>query len=201
MPKPPENDGLSELRRRAQADLPVEVIQRLRALLGHGEVQRRAVDLNEIAREALQLLNRELIGRGVRAELDLCSALASVPADRVQLLQVLMNLVLNACDAMDDAPAGARRLLVRTAMGEAEDVLIAVIDSGVGVPAETRERIFEPFHTTKAEGMGMGLSVSRSIIEAHSGRIRSVNSPGGGATFHVLLPASKCAPGGGRPRP
>ena len=164
------------------------VIERLRSLLRKGESTLQPVDLNEVVRETLDLAVGELLSRRVAVTRTLVDAIPFVQADRVQLQQVVLNLVMNACDAMDATPAAERRLVVATANGEGF-VRLAVTDRGHGIPEGELERVFEPFVTFRDQGLGLGLAISRSIVTAHGGSIRAVNNPDGGATFHCALPA------------
>ena len=164
------------------------VIDGLRALLRKGDSRRQPVDLNEVVRETLDLAIGELLSRRVTVTRALADAIPRVEADRVQLQQVVLNLVMNACDAMDGTPAADRRLLVTTANGDGL-VRLAVADHGGGIPEGQLERVFEPFVTFRDQGLGLGLAISRSIVTDHGGSIRAENNPGGGATFHCALPA------------
>jgi two-component system sensor kinase FixL len=119
---------------------------------------------------------------------ELALHLPAVNGDSVQLQQVLLNLVVNGCDAMADIEAVDRRLLVRTELADGKDVRVSVADQGYGIPSEKINRIFEPFFTTKMKGMGMGLAVCRAIISAHGGRLWATNNPNRGATFQFTLP-------------
>jgi len=114
-----------------------------------------------------------------------------VRADRVQLQQVILNLMLNAVDALMSRPATNRKLLIRTGAGTEGTVNVAVRDSGPGIPPDKLEWVFEPFFTTKTDGMGMGLAIARSILHSHGGRLWAENAPGGGATFTLALPATR----------
>jgi len=165
-----------------------EVIQRLRLLLKKGEVQRRSLDLNEVVREVLQLLRSDLVNQGVTTDTALAPALPVVNADRVQLEQILLNLVMNACDAMSGNAPGDRRVLVQTELTLGHTVTVSVSDSGAGIASGDLERVFEPFFTTKMQGLGLGLSVCRSIITAHGGKLWAAHNPDRGATFHFSLP-------------
>jgi PAS domain S-box-containing protein len=167
-----------------------EVIRRLRLLLKKGEVQHQSFDLNEVVREVLKLVRSDLVNQGVAVQADLAPALPEVNADRVQLQQVLLNLVMNACDAMTGGPAGDRKLIIRTELAAGEGIRVSVADRGVGLAPDNLEKVFEPFFTTKVQGMGMGLSVCRTIITAHGGKLWAANNPERGATFHFTLPAS-----------
>jgi signal transduction histidine kinase len=124
---------------------------------------------------------------------DLAPALPAVNADRVQLQQVLLNLVMNACDAMADGPAGDHKLIIRTGLAGDEGIRVSVADRGVGLAPDNLEKVFEPFFTTKVQGMGLGLSVCRTIIAAHGRKLWAANNPERGATFHFTLPASPVA--------
>ena len=180
--------------RRALADIrrddlrASEVIRRIRALLRDRELERQPLDVNEIAAGVLQLLDAEAARRGVAVKDELASRLPAVRGDRVHLQQVLLNLILNAMDAMAHTPAGERRLAVRTACG-AGLVEVEVMDRGHGLDPARLPHLFDSFYTTKADGMGLGLSIARSIVEAHGGRIWAENRAGGGAAFRFTLPA------------
>jgi len=165
-----------------------EVIRRLRAMLRKEELPRGEIDLNEIARSVLQIVHGDLLNRGIRVENLLADEPAPVIADLVQLQQVLLNLILNACDAMGDRPQ-PRTLTLRTTRDSGE-ALLEVRDRGTGIPEPELSRIFEPFVTSKAQGTGLGLSVCRTIVASHGGRIWARNNPEGGATFAVALPAA-----------
>jgi PAS domain S-box-containing protein len=167
-----------------------EVIRRLRLLLKKGEVQHQPFDLNEAVREVLKLVRSDLVNQGVAVHTELAPALPAVNADRVQLQQVLLNLVMNACDAMAGGPAGDHKLIIRTGLAGNEGIRVSVADRGVGLAPDNLEKVFEPFFTTKVQGMGLGLSVCRTIITAHGGKLWAANNPERGATFHFTLPAS-----------
>jgi PAS domain S-box-containing protein len=166
------------------------VIQRLRSLLRKEVSQRHPLDLNEVVGESMRLMRSDLLSRHVVASTDLAESLPAVGGDRNQLQQVLLNFVINGCDAMDGKGVD-RRLLVRTHATAQGNVEVSVADRGAGIPTEYIERIFEPFMTTKATGMGLGLAICRSIVEAHGGRLWATNNPDGGATLHCELPAWK----------
>jgi C4-dicarboxylate-specific signal transduction histidine kinase len=170
-----------------EADRASGVIQRLRTLLQKTSPELRPLDVNEVIREVLALAHRELITGGVATRIELATDLPPVLGDRVQLQQVMLNLVMNAIDAMvtiKDRP----RLLVIKSGSDGEDVLIEVQDSGKGLDPQQASRIFESFFTTKPEGIGMGLSISRSIVEAHGGRLQAVSGSSQGAVFQLILP-------------
>jgi PAS domain S-box-containing protein len=164
------------------------VIDRLRSLLRKGDTVRQTIDVNDVVRETLDLAFGELLSRRVAVTRTLDDAVAPVLGDRVQLQQVVLNLVMNACDAMDGTPAADRRLVVSTANGEGY-VRLAVTDRGRGIPDGQLEQVFEPFVTFRDRGLGLGLAISRSIVKAHGGSIRAENNADGGATFHCALPA------------
>jgi two-component system sensor kinase FixL len=143
------------------------------------------LDLNALIGDVAKLLGSDALIRGLSILLDFDPKLPPVTADRVELQQVVLNLLVNAMEAMATTAAAGRIVVVRTTGGEPGLVQVSVEDAGTGIAAA--ESIFEPFYTTKAEGMGMGLSIARSIIEAHGGRIWAENNASGGATFHFAL--------------
>jgi two-component system sensor kinase FixL len=168
-----------------------EVIRRLSLWLKKGEVQQQSLCINEVAQDVLKLIRSDLVNQNVTVDVDLAQNLPAVIGDPVQLHQVLLNLVVNACDAMTDCDTPERRLLVRTGMENGNGtsaVTVSVTDRGVSIPEEKMEQIFEPFFTTKANGMGLGLSVCRTIIAAHRGKLWATNNPDCGATFHFSVP-------------
>ncbi|MCK0206718.1 ATP-binding protein [Starkeya koreensis] len=181
-----------------------EVVARLRALARRDEPEKFPVDLNEMIDEVLPLLERERAAQGVVLDLALGEKLPPALGDRVQLQQVVLNLALNAVQAMAAVPEARRRLFVCTRAEEGSDrpgLLIEVRDSGPGVDAANLSRLFDAFYSTKKDGMGMGLSISRSIIEAHGGRICAICPEEGGMLFTITLPATGDAPAqASRPR-
>jgi C4-dicarboxylate-specific signal transduction histidine kinase len=164
-----------------------DVIHHLRALLQKGEMQLRPLDLNELVTQVLELLHSDLIERRCAVETRLAHSLPLVNADRVQLQQVLLNLIVNACDAMNAEELHARRVTIVTAPTEAGSVQLSIADQGTGIPADQIDRVFEPFVTWKEHGLGLGLTICRSIVTAHGGRLWAVNNPDRGATFHLVL--------------
>jgi len=165
------------------------VIQRLRQLLRKEEAQRSVLDVNEVVMDSLNLMRSDLVHRHVVVETDLDPALPHVSGDRSQLQQVLLNFVINGCDAMD-GQEGDRSLLVHTRVTAQGSVEVAVADRGTGILPSDLERVFEPFVTTKAHGLGLGLSICRSIVEAHAGAVWASNNADRGATLHFELPAT-----------
>jgi signal transduction histidine kinase len=170
------------------------VISGLRALAKRAPLHPVLQDLNEILEDALPLVRGELSRHRIALRFARATDLPMVLADRVHLQQVFINLVLNAIQAMDGVPDRPRELSIRTFMGDGDEVRLAVQDCGVGIDPAHMGRFFEPFFTTRPEGMGMGLSISRSIVEAHGGRIWVSGNDGPGATFNVALPAQPTIP-------
>ena len=163
-----------------------EVIHRLRALFKRGETELQLLQVNELVRESLDLAHGDLVTRNVAVATDLSPYLPPVRGDRVQMQQVLLNLLVNASEAM--SVGGARHVTIATRATDDGAVQISVTDRGSGIPAEQEPRLFEPFFTTKPQGLGLGLSISRSIVTAHGGRLWATNNAGPGATFHIVLP-------------
>jgi PAS domain S-box-containing protein len=168
-----------------------EVIRRLRALLRRGETPRQPLDVNEVTGDVLRLARSELVAHGVSVTTQLAPGLPPVQGDRVGLQQVLLNLIINACDAMRlDAPARRQLTVVTEPEGQVA-VRIAIADRGPGLPLDTAERVFEPFFTTKEHGLGLGLVICRSIVATHGGRLVASNNAEGGATFSFVLPRAE----------
>ncbi|MFQ5738836.1 MAG: extracellular solute-binding protein [Acidobacteriota bacterium] len=164
-----------------------EVIERMRTLLKKGKIERTPVEINRVIQEVLALLRGQEVMANTRIRLHLATGLPAVLSDRIQLQQVVLNLILNGVEAMESSEI--RELAVTTSLHQADTIEVAVRDSGAGLEATDPAHIFDAFFTTKAGGLGMGLSVSRTIIEAHGGRLwASPNSSGGGCTFHFTLP-------------
>jgi PAS domain S-box-containing protein len=164
-----------------------DVINRLRSFYKKGTPPERGiVDLKDIIREITALLRKEAVRHSIKIHPELHENMPNVPADRVQLQQVFMNLMLNAIDAMKDTGG---KLTISSRLTPEGQLIVSISDTGVGLPAENSERIFDAFHTTKPQGTGMGLAITRSIVEAHGGRVWATANQGAGATFHFTLPA------------
>ncbi len=187
---PPNLDGARMTAQRTLRDgnRASEVIQRLRAMFAHKEPTTEPIDLNEAAREVLALSSSELQRSQVILRTDFDEGLPVVRGDRVQLQQVILNLILNAADAMREIDDRRRDLMVATASQDGNRVRLSVRDSGIGIDPQNSNKLFDAFFTTKPHGMGVGLSISRSIIESHEGRLWATANDGPGATFSFLLP-------------
>jgi len=169
-----------------------EIVKRVRLLFKKGTPDRELVNVNEIIREMMLLLHSEATQYAVLVRTELAADLPQVMGDRVQLQQVLMNLMINSIDAMKDVE-GARELTIQSQTGETGQVLISVSDTGVGLPPQQADKIFEAFFTTRTDGTGMGLLISRSIVESHGGRLWAAYNSPRGATFQFTLPATVAA--------
>jgi len=187
---PPNVDGARETARRTIRDgnRASDVITRLRALFASKDATTEWVDLNEAVREVLALSRGDLQRSRVIPRAELADDLPLVTGDRVQLQQVILNLLLNASDAMSGVDDRPRQLVIRTERGEGDHVRLSVRDAGVGVAPEGVDKLFEAFYTTKSGGMGIGLSVSRSIIDSHHGRLWAAPNDGPGATVSFSIP-------------
>ena len=157
--------------------------------LAAGQLEREPLDINLLVEDVFRLVSADASLRYVTINADLSLGLPPVEGDRIHLQQVLLNVILNALDAMVKAPPGKRRLAVRTSQAGNSAVEVSVTDSGPGIEPDDLPRVFEPFFTTKPNGIGMGLAISRKIVEAHGGHISAANHPAGGAIFRVTLPA------------
>jgi C4-dicarboxylate-specific signal transduction histidine kinase len=190
---PPNVDGARETARRAIRDgnRAADVIARLRALFGKKGTATESVDLNEATREVLALSSSELQRDRVIVRMELGDDLPCVSGDRVQLQQVVLNLLLNASEAMSEVEDRPRQLVIRTDPDDGGGVRLTVQDVGVGFDPSNLQRLFDAFYTTKSGGMGIGLSVSRSIIESHHGRLWAAPNDGLGATFSFSLPGPR----------
>jgi PAS domain S-box-containing protein len=185
---PPDMDEAREAASRAVKDATraAEIISRVRLLFKKGTPQWELVDVNEVIREMIVLLRSETARYSVSVFSDLATDLPQVMGDRVQLQQVLMNLMINGVDAMKDTDA-KRELTIQSKRIENEELMVSVSDTGVGLPPQQADQIFNAFFTTKSHGTGMGLRISRSIVESHGGRLWATDNPPRGASFHLTL--------------
>ena len=168
------------------------MIERLRELLRKGDAHTVVLDATALVRDVVRLVSSDALIRSTRLEVALRAMPSTVRGDRIQLQQVVLNLVVNAMEAMADTPGELRVVVIETALiesavPEGRIVSVSVQDAGTGLDRDLQELMFEPFYTTKKTGMGMGLSISRSIVEAHGGRIWGRNNAGPGATFSFTL--------------
>jgi PAS domain S-box-containing protein len=167
-----------------------EVIRRVRSLANKTDIEKVPLDVNDVVRETIGLMQREVFSHRASLRMQLAPALPMVLADRVQLQQVIINLVMNGIEAMQSVTDRPRELVIRSRQDETQQVLVSVTDCGVGISAENADRLFTAFFTTKSSGMGMGLSICRTIMEAHGGRLWATANTPPGATFQFTLPAS-----------
>jgi C4-dicarboxylate-specific signal transduction histidine kinase len=189
----PEYDSVRKALQGIVADnkRAAEVVNRLRNLVKKGPSHRERIEINSIINGVIGLINSELVLRNTSITMDLDPDVPVVQGDSIQIQQVLINLMTNALDAMDGQPVDRRRIAISTISENSEEILVSISDSGGGIPPDTRETIFSPFHTTKSSGMGLGLSICKSIIDAHGGKIFAENNPDGGAIFSFILPVDK----------
>ena len=166
-----------------------EVIRRLREFLKKRSPETAPLDINDVVQEAVALTRAELVKRQVEVQIELSGGLPCVRGDRIQLQQVILNLIMNGADAMAGT-AASKKILVSSRSSADQHVIVAVRDSGAGISAQDMPRMFEAFFTTKPTGMGMGLSISRSILEAHGGRIWAEANEGPGITVQFALPTT-----------
>ena len=167
-----------------------EVIDRLRALLKRRSIESQTLSISDVLANISALTRADAAARRIAVEILHGTALPPIAGDAVHLQQVLLNLVVNAMDAIDSANSSKRSILVRAVCHQEREVVVIVSDTGPGIPSGDLALIFDPFFTTKASGMGIGLSVSRTIVEAHGGRIWAENNPIGGSTFRFTLPTA-----------
>jgi C4-dicarboxylate-specific signal transduction histidine kinase len=167
-----------------------EVVRRVRALAKKTDNEKVALAINDIVREVIALVQHELIGHHVSLRLELAPSLPMIVADRVQLQQVVINLAMNGIEAMESITDRPRELVIRSGQDVTRQVLVSVTDCGVGISAENADLLFNAFFTTKSSGMGMGLSICRSIVAAHDGRLWATANLPHGATFQFSLPAN-----------
>jgi len=167
-----------------------EVIGRVRALAKKTHIEKAPLDINNVVREVIALVHGELSRHTVSLRMELAPALPIMRGDRIQLQQVIINLVMNGTEAMQSIADRPRELIIQSRLDETQQVLVSVTDCGVGIRAEDADRLFDPFFTTKASGMGMGLSICRTIVEAHEGRLWATTNVPHGATFQLTLPVN-----------
>ena len=174
----------------AEAVRAGDVIRRLRDFLRKGKARRERCDVNDLVRDAIRLMEPDLRQHAIHLSADLAAAPLPVVADRVQVAQVVLNLLRNAVEAVAGIDGDRHELCLRTAAGERDTVVVSLCDSGVGLPPAQESRIFDAFFTTKKHGLGLGLSISRSIVEAHGGTLWAQSNPDRGATVAFALPAA-----------
>ncbi|OPY94615.1 PAS domain-containing sensor histidine kinase [Bradyrhizobium sacchari] len=168
-----------------------EVIRSVRALAKKGEIEMVPLDINEVVRDVIALVTRELVSHRVGLRTELAAALPRILGDRIQLQQVIINLVMNGIEAMDEVTDRPRELLIQSSKDDLGNVQLAVADCGVGIAEKDADHVLDPFFTTKSSGLGMGLSICRSIVEAHGGRLSLLKKNEPGATFQFVLPVHK----------
>jgi C4-dicarboxylate-specific signal transduction histidine kinase len=166
-----------------------DIISRIRLLFNRGTSERELLDVNDVIREIVVLLRGELARYSISVWPELAGDLPHVMGDRVQLQQVMMNLINNSIDAMKDLD-GSRELAIKSERADKEQLMVSVSDTGVGLPVQQADQIFNAFFTTKFHGTGMGLSISRSIVESHRGRLWANGNSPRGASFHIVLPSA-----------
>ncbi|MGH9801275.1 MAG: sensor histidine kinase [Blastocatellia bacterium] len=165
-----------------------EVIERIRTMLRKGETEPASFEINEIIHQVVTLMRNEALKRSVCMVIELTADLPLVLGDRVQLQQVILNLIINGFDAMNEVEPAKRELRIRSSLTESGALLVEVSDSGIGIDQSASELIFDAFYTTKAHGLGMGLSICQTIVRTHGGRLWAVNNDVAGATFQFTLP-------------
>ena len=169
----------------------VDIIQHLRSLLKKLPIEVRDLDLNDIVSEVFGLVAVQATMRNVALSKVPASQMLQIHGDKIQIQQVVLNLIVNGMEAMADAPAGQRKIVVSTAQVDDTFAEISISDRGPGISSDALDKVFDPFFTTKTEGMGMGLSIARTIVQAHGGRIWAENRATGGAVFRLTLPLAK----------
>jgi signal transduction histidine kinase len=171
------------------AQRAAEIIARIRSQFEKGAPKPQTLDVNEIIPETIALLRDEAVRYGITVRTELTADLPQIVGDRVQLQQVAMNLIVNSIEATKEVD-GMREIVIQSQRAENEQIVVSFRDTGMGLPPQLAEQIFEPFFTTKTHGTGMGLRISRSIVESHGGRLWAESLAGRGATFHLSLPVS-----------
>src|SRR5258705_1304989 len=189
--EPPE---LEEARRSveliiADCNRASEVIRRVRALAKKTDIEKVPLDINDLVKDVVALVQRELVSHAVSVRMEEAPALTRTLGDRVQLQQVMINLIMNGIEAMESVVDRSRELVIRSRKDDGSQLIVTVTDCGTGISPEVAEHLFDPFFTTKSGGLGMGLSICRSIVEAHGGRISARRNDGVGTTFQVVLPS------------
>ena len=184
---------------RQQNRQAIDVIRQLRSFLKQGESHVETLSIETVVRNALALGRSTIEAHGVEVQTQFVAGLPALRGDPVQLLQIVLNLVVNGCEAMSSVVAADRRLTVSVARSDAGQVDVAITDRGVGLPRGSEERVFDPFFTTKQKGLGLGLTICRSIAATHRGQLWAENNAEGGATFHLVLPADVHLPQVGLP--
>jgi two-component system sensor kinase FixL len=167
-----------------------DIVRGIRGMVRKEQVARRSVNLNDVVMDSVRMISPDAVLRSCELETSLDPSLRNIEADPVQLQQVLLNLVINAFDAVRDAPISKRKVVIATKSNGDGTVCVSVRDWGVGISAEMQDSVFDPFFTTKNEGLGMGLAIARSILESHGGSIAGENAEGGGARFKFVLPVN-----------
>jgi two-component system sensor kinase FixL len=170
-----------------------EVLRKIRALVKKGELEAAALSLASVVGDVALLVHSDAIVRGIRMCLNIAPQLPSIYGDKVQLQQVVLNLLLNAFEALESRSAHDRVVMVEATLDSAEMIRVAVRDRGPGLASDKLDKLFMPFFTSKREGLGLGLSISRSIVEMHGGRIWAENNEDQGATFYFTLPTGAAA--------
>jgi C4-dicarboxylate-specific signal transduction histidine kinase len=165
-----------------------DVVRGVRALANKTDMERVPLDVNDIVREVIALVRRELVSHSISLRTELAPDPPMILGDRVQLQQVMINLVMNGIEAMEPVTDRPRELVIRSGQDDAQRIRVSVTDCGAGISHEDADRLFKAFFTTKSAGMGIGLSICRSIVEAHGGRISASRNRGAGATFQFVLP-------------
>jgi signal transduction histidine kinase len=189
--QPPNLEGAKQSIERSIADgkRAADVVSRIRDFSKKAPAQEGDLDINETILEVMTLARAAMSEHGVLAKMQLSEGLPHILGDRVQLQQVVLNLIMNAIEAMGELSEGPRELSISTSKAEPRSVLFGVSDSGPGLPHTTPERVFDPFYSTKASGMGLGLSICRSIVEAHGGRLWATPNKPRGTVFRFTVPA------------